>query len=140
MVAFRYKLLLRAMSGSVVLGPLGSVLMSVACITTGLIRTMMMKSEDQTELVSPFSDLKKLALPLAEHHSKRTDSNLHGRAAGCASERWSHPSPDGKGIGKAGFTPSRSGTAPAARSDKFTYNPGPHPGPQVGPPQHLPRL
>lgn len=71
------------MSGSLVLGQLGSVLMPVAYVTSGLIRTMMMKSEDQAELVSPFSDLGKLALRLAGHCSKRTNSNPHGRAAFC---------------------------------------------------------
>ena len=43
------KLLLRAMSGSMVLRQLGSVLMSLACVTTGVIGNMLVEIQSVAE-------------------------------------------------------------------------------------------
>ena len=71
------KLQPKAMSGSVVQIQLGSVWMSVACVTSGGLRNHgKMESEGPAELALPFAGLGELALPLTGHCRIRAGPDL----------------------------------------------------------------
>lgn len=83
-------------------------------------------------------------LPLTGHCGWRAGPNVPWPPK---HERWPYPSPwawenwpSRHGCRRTGFAPHLRGADPAAWTDYLSYRLGPHSGPWVGPPCHLPHL